>query len=241
MIKDDLRIYDDLSSLSEGFTSFLTNEVMNGSQPINIALSGGSTPKVIFNYWSSQCKDSINWENICFFWGDERCVPPNDEMSNYGMTKEYLLDKINISPNNIFRIHGENEAHEEALWYSDVLDDYLPVVNEIPAFNLVMLGLGDDGHTLSIFPDQIELWNISQNCAVSKHPETGMERVTINGKIVNNSFKVAFLVTGESKAEKIRDIIHNREKYQNLYPAALVNPDSGHIHWFLDKAAASLL
>lgn len=241
MIKDEIKIFKDLTSLSEDFTQFIISEVIKHNGEPNIALSGGSTPKIIFEYWSKNYKKALPWDKMKFFWGDERCVPPDDSMSNYGMTKSYLFDNVEIPQNNIFRIHGENESHEEAEWYSDILHDYLPEENNSPAFDLVMLGLGDDGHTVSIFPDQINLWNENKTCVVAKHPETGMERVTITGKIVNNARKVVFLVTGESKAEKVRDIIHNRKQFLKLYPAASVAPKSHQIYWFMDEAAASLL
>jgi len=241
MIKDDIRIYKDLTSLSEGFTRFLIEDVIKFNGEPSISLSGGSTPKVIFDYWSKNYKIALPWDKIKFFWGDERIVPPDENMSNYGMTREHLFDNVEIPQNNIFRIHGENEAREEAVWYSDILRDYLPMENEIPTFDLVMLGLGDDGHTVSIFPNQIDLWNNPDICTVAVHPESGMERVTITGKVVNNARNVVFLVTGKGKAEKVRDIIHHREEFLSKYPAALVSPRSQRLYWFMDEEAASLL
>ncbi|NDW18619.1 6-phosphogluconolactonase [Dysgonomonas sp. 216] len=241
MIKDNIKIYKDLTALSEGFTRFLTDTVIKRNSQPNIALSGGSTPKVIFEYWSKNYSKALPWDRMKLFWGDERCVPPHDSMSNYGMTKDLLIDKVDILPNNIFRIHGESEPHEEAQWYSEVLTDHLPVENGIPVFDLVMLGLGDDGHTVSIFPDQIQLWYDDRLCIVTHHPESGMERVSITGKVINNARNVAFLVTGKSKAEKVKEIIQNRSDFEAKYPAALVTPASGEIVWFMDEAAASLL
>lgn len=240
MIKDELHIYKDTALLSEAFTHFLQEKVLTGKE-ISLALSGGSTPKVIFDYWSENCKTELPWDKILLFWGDERCVPPNDSMNNYAMTKEHLLDKIDIPTNNIFRIHGENEPDEEAVWYSNVLNAELAKANKIPEFDLVILGLGDDGHTASIFPYQIDLWNSMSNCVVAAHPESGMKRISITGRIINNAKHVVILSTGEGKAKRVKEIIKTREQFINVYPAAKIAPKSKQLHWFLDEAAASLL
>ena len=241
MIKEEIKVYDDTQALSKGFTEFL-QKLLDVYPHINLSLSGGSTPKVLFDYWAVNCKDTIDWERICFFWGDERCVPPEDDMSNYGMTKKHLFDKVSDIPdNNVFRIHGENESHEEVSWYSRILNRRLPKRKDIPMFEVVMLGLGDDGHTVSIFPHQMELWDSEQDCVLAQHPESGMQRVSLSGRVVNNSQYVVFLATGRNKAEKVRDIIKNRKDFLNKYPAAKVNPKKGYLYWFLDEDAASLL
>lgn len=241
MIKEEINVYDSTRELSEGFTSFL-KKILDVYPQVNISLSGGTTPKVLFDYWAENCRESIDWDRVFFFWGDERCVPPEDEMSNFGMTKKHLFDKVpEITKRNIYRIHGENESEEEALWYSKVLSVKLMQRQEIPSFEIVMLGLGDDGHTVSVFPHQIELWDSKESCIVAEHPESHMERVSISGRVVNNSQHVVFLVTGKGKAEKVRDIIKNRKEFLDKYPAAKVNPKKGYLYWFLDKEAASLL
>lgn len=241
MIKEEIKIYEDPNALSEAFTEFLL-KLMDVYPHMNLALSGGTTPKVIFDYWAEHCKDRIDWNRVSFFWGDERCVPPENVMNNYGMTKDHLFDKVPAIPNNnIYRIHGENEPEEEALWYSRVLSGKLMQKLDMPSFEVVMLGLGDDGHTVSIFPSQIDLWDSKDICVVAEHPESGMQRVSISGRVVNNSQYVVFLATGKNKAEKVRDIIKNRKDFINKYPAARVNPKKGYLYWFLDKEAASLL
>lgn len=240
MIKEEINIYKDVKSLSEGFTVFI-QKLLDVYPRVNLSLSGGTTPKAIFDYWAENCKDNIDWARITFFWGDERCVPPENEMNNFGMTKDHLIDKIPaIKSNNIKRIHGENEPHEEAEWYSRVLDRKLLQRKGVPCFEIVMLGLGDDGHTVSIFPNQIELWDSDESCVVAQHPESGMSRVSLTGKIVNNAQYAVFLVMGKNKAEKVRDIIKYRDQFQK-YPAAKVNPTYGYLYWFLDEEAASLL
>lgn len=241
MIKEEIEIYQDAAALSEGFTAFL-KKLLDVYPRVNIALSGGTTPKVIFDYWAENCKDSIDWSRLFFFWGDERCVPPENVMNNYGMTKDHLFDKIPAIPrNNIYRIHGENEPEEEAEWYSKVLETRTMQRRQVPCFEIVMLGLGDDGHTVSIFPDQISLWDSKDFCVIGEHPESKMKRVSLSGQVVNNAQYVVFLATGKNKAEKVRDVIKNRDQFLDKYPAAKVNPKKGYLYWFLDSDAASLL
>ncbi|MDR2956293.1 MAG: 6-phosphogluconolactonase [Prevotella sp.] len=241
MIKEEVNIYADKTSLSKGFTDFLL-KLMDVYPHMNLALSGGTTPKVIFDYWAENCKDLIDWERISFFWGDERCVPPENVMNNFGMTKDHLFDKVpNITSNSIYRIHGENEPEEEAQWYSRILTAKLLQRKGMPSFEVVMLGLGDDGHTVSIFPQEIDLWDAKETCVVGEHPESHMKRVTITGSVVNNAQYVVFLATGANKAEKVRDIIKSRKEFVDKYPAARVDPNKGYIYWFLDEEAASLL
>ena len=242
MIMDKMiNIYKDVEALSEGFTSLLKAELAN-REIVNVSLSGGSTPKALFNYWVANCSESIDWNRIAFFWGDERCVPPTDEMSNFGMTKGLLFDKIpTIDRKKIHRIHGENESKEEVQWYTSIMGKYLPKENNLPVFDIMMLGMGDDGHTVSIFPYQIELWNAEADCVTAQHPETGMERVSLTGRIVNNARNIVFLVTGKNKADKVKQIIEEHEKFVDIYPAAKVNPVNGKLFWMLDEEAASLL
>lgn len=241
MINDKLHIFNEEKALSQGFTGFMLTEIINEGNAANIALSGGNTPKTLFDYWSNNYSDKIPWDAIRLFWVDERCVPPDDEMSNYGMTKEHLLNRIEMPSNNIFRIHGENDAEDEVRWYSEILHSELPQNSNVPELDLIMLGLGEDGHTASIFPDRIDLWESGENCVATTHPDTDMKRISMTGKVINNARNIAFLVTGKSKAERVRDIIKSRDFLRNEYPAARVSPKNQQIHWFLDEDAASLL
>jgi len=213
----------------------LIDYLLQSKPTINVSLSGGSTPKALFDYWAKVKQEPDYWQRIRLFWCDERCVPPDDEMSNYGMTKEHLLDKIPIPAENIFRIVGENAPEQEAVRYGDLIE------KEVSSFDLVLLGLGDDGHTVSIFPSSIKLWKSSRLCVVNLHPESGMKRITITGRVVNAANYVAFLVTGGSKATKVQEIILHRREHLSRYPAAKVVPASGNLFWLLDTQAAALL
>lgn len=232
----ELKIYTSKEEVAERFSEYLV-KITNSKEEVHIALSGGSTPKIVFDVLAKEYGADINWDNVHFYWGDERCVPPTHEESNYKMTVTHLFEKISIPEGNIHRIYGEDDPKQEAKRYAELLDEKLPKRKKIPQFDLVILGMGDDGHTASIFPHEIELWDAKENCAVAVHPDSGQRRITITGKIINNSMEVAFLVTGAGKAEKVEEIMKKEGDYVT-YPASLVAPKSGQLVWFLDSAAA---
>jgi len=231
------KIYSSKADLAREFSKWLSEFIDRSKGEINIALSGGSTPQMIFEELAAFYNDKIDWSRVHFYWGDERCVPPTDMDSNFGMTAELLLSKINVPSENVHRIKGENNPEEEAINYSNLLAESLPKAEGLPSFELVILGMGDDGHTASIFPHQIVLWDDENNCVVATHPDSGQNRISITGKIINNARTVAFLVTGTAKAKKVSEIQNSEGNYSS-YPASLVMPSSGQLIWFLDEDAA---
>lgn len=235
----EVKVYNDKNEVAEQFSSYFT-KLVKGKEIVHVALSGGSTPKLIFDVLAAEYGDKIDWAKIHFYWGDERCVPPTDEQSNYKMIVDHLFSKINIPTENIHRVLGENDPLGEAMRYSNLLEINLDRVDDVPQFDLVILGMGDDGHTASIFPHEIELWNSPEHCVVATHPDSGQKRVSINGSVINTAKEVVFLVTGASKAQKV-DEIHNKKNGFKQYPASLVEPKSGRLLWFIDKDTASLL
>ena len=135
---------------------------------------------------------------------------------------------------------GENDPIVEAKEYSKLLEDKLPIVNGNPQFNFVLLGLGEDGHTASIFPNQIELFNSPNNCDVAVHPISGQKRITITGNVINNAETVAIIAIGKSKADRVYEIINQTEVAKN-YPASLVKTLNGKVNWFLDVESSGRL
>lgn len=236
----EIRIHETQSQLNIEFTKWFKS-ILKKSGSINVALSGGSTPKAIFDYWASLPKGEIDWSMIKFFWGDERCVSPTDEESNYRMTKEHLLEHIDIPESNIFRIKGENPPSEEQYIYADILCSEVEHSGCIPSFDIMILGMGDDGHTASIFPYQRNLWFSPQLCIEATHPNSGQKRISLTGKVINASKNIAFLVTGKNKADKVKEIIEMPYESAKIYPAALVKPSEGNLLWFLDDDAAKLI
>jgi len=192
---------------------------------------------VVFDELAEHYRERIPWARVHLYWGDERCVPPVHEESNYGMCAERLLSHIDIPPGNIHRIKGEEPPAREAERYAALLGDMLPKKYRLPRFDLVMLGLGEDGHTASVFPHEMKLWDSRNYCEVATHPDTGQKRITLSGKLINNAAHVAFLVTGGGKAEKVKQILQQQGNYKN-FPASRVSPRSGELHWFLDREAA---
>ncbi len=232
-----LKIANTKNELALDFSRYLAI-LIAARDEVHIALSGGSTPKVVFDELAANFQPDIDWNKVHLYWGDERCVSPEDEQSNYKMTADHLISKIQIPATNIHRVFGENDPLEEAKRYGDLLSEKLPRANGLPQFDLVVLGMGDDGHTASIFPHEIDLWESDRCCEVATHPETGQNRITITGQLINNAGIVAFLVTGDNKAEKVKEI-HGQEGAYQTYPASLVAPTTGKLLWFLDASAAA--
>ncbi|WP_421805531.1 6-phosphogluconolactonase [Flagellimonas sp.] len=235
----NLKIYKDKQKVAEQFSSYFVDQVKDKGT-FHVALSGGSTPKIVFDVLAENFSDKVDWNKVHFYWGDERCVPPSDDESNYKMTVEHLFSKIELPKENIHRILGEKDPKGEALRYANLLEINLDRVEGVPQFDLVILGMGDDGHTASIFPHEIELWDAEDHCVVATHPDSGQKRVSINGKVINTAKAVAFLVTGASKSEKVKAVVEKTEGSE-AYPASLVHPASGNLVWFLDEEAAALL
>ncbi|GMN09198.1 6-phosphogluconolactonase [Croceitalea sp. MTPC9] len=234
-----VKVYKDKQEVAQEFSSYFA-DLVKDKEAFHVALSGGSTPKIVFDVLALEYGTKIDWSKIHFYWGDERCVPPTDEQSNYRMTVDHLFSKIDVPKENIHRVLGENDSLGEAMRYSNLLEINLDRVEAVPQFDLVILGMGDDGHTASIFPHEIDLWNAQEHCVVATHPDSGQERVSINGNVINTAKDVVFLVTGVGKAEKV-DEIHNRKEGYDQYPASLVKPKSGNLTWFMDEAAADAL
>ncbi len=235
----EIKTYKDKTEVAKAFSSYFAKAVSTKGD-FHVALSGGSTPKLIFDVLATEYGDKIDWSNIHFYWGDERCVSPTDEQSNYKMTVDHLFSKITVPKENIHRVLGENDPTAEAMRYANLLEINLDRVDGIPQFNMVILGMGDDGHTASIFPHEIELWDAQDHCVVATHPESGQKRVSLNGAVINRAKEVVFLVTGSAKKEKVKTILGKEEGFKR-FPAALVQPNEGELTWFLDEDAAAEL
>jgi 6-phosphogluconolactonase len=238
--KNNIRIFPTPFELAESFAADISGMISSASpdKPFTIALAGGSTPELMYNVLGDHYANEVNWDKSVFFWGDERCVPPGNPESNYGMAFRALIRKINISSKNVHRIMGENDPIKEAVRYSDDITANTQNRNGLPWFDLVLLGLGDDGHTASIFPGMTHLISSTEICEVTHHPSSGQRRITITGNVLNNSSIVAFLVTGEKKADVVRLILNNETGSEKL-PASLIAPSNGKVIWLLDNSAAA--
>lgn len=218
----------------------LANKAAKDNRFFHLAVSGGSTPKLLFQILADNFEKDIPWEKVKLYWVDERCVPPTHAESNYRMTFDALLYKGFLPEENIMRMKGENKPEDEALRYEQVLVAQLPQADAYPQFDLILLGMGDDGHTASIFPHQMQLLDTEQSVAVGTHPQSGQKRITLTGKTIHKAQQVAFLITGDTKASILKEIVL-QEQTAEKYPAAHISSADGQVHFYLDKAAASLL
>lgn len=233
----ETKIFGNKEALARYFADHLL-QMVEENRHLNVALSGGSTPKIIFDLLSNKYRDAIEWSKVRFFWGDERIVPPDDLESNYGMTRRHLFDHVPVPAENIFRAKGELTPQEARKDYETVIDQNLPKRKGVSFFDLMLLGMGDDGHTASIFPHEIKLWDSPNLCEIATHPTSGQKRVTLTGKVINNAGEIIFLVTGENKAQKVAEIIQQKGAYQT-YPASRVNRYKS--LWLMDREAAKLI
>ena len=234
-------LFNDSNELAEQLArdfSEAVDEKAASGESLTVALSGGHTPKTFFEILAERYRESIPWDKVVFFWGDERCVPPDNDESNFKMTKGALLSKIVIPEANIHRVRGEDPPHNEALRYEEEIKEFIPGGgNGFPRFDWIFLGMGPDGHTASLFPGAPTLEEREKVCVVATHPETGQKRVSLTFPVLDNAKRVSFLVAGDSKAPVLKEIMESGGK-PLPYPASMVSPVDGVLEWYLDKAAA---
>ncbi|MEC6798590.1 6-phosphogluconolactonase [Photobacterium sp. S4TG1] len=210
------------------------------SQAVHISLSGGSTPKLLFKVLAqAPFADSIQWNNLHFWWGDERCVAPTDAESNFGEANELLFKYITIPAANIHRIRGEAEPVAECARFAAEMDAVIPHKQGLPAFDWILLGMGGDGHTASLFPHQTN-FDDPALAVIATQPQSGQQRISKTARLLENADRITYLVLGESKAEVLSEI--NSTPAEALaYPAAKIKASHGETEWYLDAAAAKLL
>ena len=240
--KATLRIFETADLMSEAAAEFIV-ELAAKSIAIRgkftIALSGGHTPDKLYSLLSSASyRDRIEWGKTFVFWGDERCVPLDDERNNAHQAKLLLLDKIEIPSVNIYPIPVELEPAEAAKKYEETLKVIFG--ETLPSFDLILLGLGDNGHTASLFPYTSVLIE-THHWVKEVHVEEQKEwRITMTVPLINQADKIAFIVSGKEKAEILQSVL-NGPYDPDMYPAQLVQPVEGHLYWFADEAATGLI
>jgi 6-phosphogluconolactonase len=207
-----------------------------------IALSGGSTPKSMYTLIAANASATLPWDQMFFFWGDERHVPPDNPDSNYLMAKEALLSKVAIPPANVFRVPTENpDAAAAAADYEQTLRKFFALApGEFPRFDLILLGLGPDGHTASLFPETAALQEKTRLVVANWVEKLKTSRITLTLPVLNASRCVEFLVSGTEKAAVLHEVLEGDAPAEK-YPSKLVRPSEGKLIWFIDRAAASLL
>jgi 6-phosphogluconolactonase len=205
-----------------------------------IALSGGSTPKNLYTLIAANASANLPWDRMFFFWGDERHVPPDDPDSNYRMAKESFLSKVAIPAGNIFPVPAENpDAPAAAEAYEQTLRKFFALApGEFPRFDLILLGMGPDGHTASLFPETAALQEKSRLVVANWVEKLNASRITFTLPVLNAARCVAFLVSGTDKAAVLHEVLEGNAPAEK-YPSKLVRPSDGRLIWFVDRAAAS--
>jgi 6-phosphogluconolactonase len=205
-----------------------------------VALSGGNTPRSVYALLAEEKKDSLPWAKVYIFFGDERCVPPDHPDSNYRMARESLLSKVPIPPENVLRVHAELPAETAAEQYDRDLRTFFRVADGAwPDFDLILLGIGDDGHTASLFPGTAALKEQSRQVVANWVEKFHTYRITLTYPVLNHAEEVLFLGAGKSKAQILRDLFDPAK--MGAYPAQAVRPKDGRLLWLADQDAASLL
>ena len=244
-----ITVYPDNASLISGAAEFVAGLAVQAIATrglFTLALSGGNTPRPLYERLATTAfRDRIDWAKVQLFFGDERCVPPDDPQSNYLMVKTALLDQVPLPDANIHRLRGEEPPEQAAAAYANVLQktfggDAAAGGPPPEGFDLILLGMGDNGHTASLFPGlavvtETRRWVMAQYVEVA-----GMWRLTMTPVVLNAARQVAFLVSGGGKAEVLHRVLEG--EYQPVVlPSQIIKPTNGELHWLLDAPAAAKL
>jgi len=244
--KSDIQIVDTeaLSTTAATVIIHYIRETLEVKDFFTLVLSGGSTPKNTFTLLASDdsFRAQIPWESIHFFWGDERHVPPDHQESNYRMANEVMLSRVPVPGENIHRIKSEIlDAVKAAEQYEEELNKFFKLKRgQFPRFDCVLLGMGTDGHTASLFPGTEALHEESRLVVATWVEQFQTYRITLTLPVLNNADFTMFIVSGKEKAEMLKEVIEGKEQPTSL-PAQLIDPNHGRLLWIVDKGAASQL
>lgn len=243
---EHVHVYPDTAGLARAAAELfvhLAEGAVRARGRFTVALAGGSTPRGTYALLASEAfAPRVDWSRVHVFWGDERCVPPEHPESNHRMARETLLDHVPIPPANVHRIPCEQEPMRAAATYERTLQEFFALAPGagVPQFDLILLGMGDDGHTASLFPGTAALHERRRWVVAHYVEKLQAWRVTLTPAVLNAADHVAFLVSGAGKATRLREVL--RGSYQpDILPAQIVQPASGRLVWLVDAAAAALL
>ena len=237
-----IKTYPDAESLArEAAMHFIecANEATAEHDRFAVALAGGSTPKALYKTLATvELAPRVQWEKVHVFWGDERCVAPNNEDSNYRMAFDVMLRHLPIPVKQIYRMEGELEPKDAAKTYDARLKNFFG--QKPPRFDLILLGLGDDGHTASLFPGTKALTETKLWVMANYVRKFSAWRLTMTARLINQAANVTFLVSGKGKEEALRRVLASRYTPDEI-PAQMIRPDRGQLRWLVDRSAATLL
>ncbi|SDM23219.1 6-phosphogluconolactonase [Siphonobacter aquaeclarae] len=226
-----------LTGLAEYFLDVAQERIAETGR-FSVALSGGSSPKKLYEILAQSHAGDLDWSKVFFFFGDERNVPHTDKDSNYLMAKTALFDPLNIDPAHVFPVPTELGPEKAAAAYTETIAAFFGGGPQV--FDLVLLGLGDNSHTASLFPHTTILTDTSVGVKEVFLPEENVYRISLTAPLINQALNIAYLVYGKGKALAVRHIIEDEEDIQQ-FPAQLIDPTEGDLQWFLDEDAASEL
>jgi len=247
--KPDIRIVENVERLSwEAAEEFVrqARDAVRTRGTFTVALAGGSTPKAFYGLLGSQrgapFRARVPWDATHFFWGDERHVPPDHPDSNFRMANEAMLSRVPVAPQNVHRIHAENpDPSKAAEDYDQELREFFRLPSgQFPRFDLVLLGIGPDGHTASLFPGTDAVQEQKKLVAAPWVERFRTYRITLTPPVLNNAARIIFLVSGKEKAETLREILQG-EFQPHRFPAQLIRPTNGRLLWLVERAAGRLL
>lgn len=237
-----VRVFQDLEALSRSAAELFINLARQSIAKrgrFAVALSGGSSPKPVYSLLGlPPCRDAVSWPKVDLFWADERCVPPDHPESNYKLVFDSLLSNISIPGANIHRVKGEGEPGKAAKDYEEDLQKFFGSL-VVPAFDLIILGAGEDGHTASLFPGSPALQEATRLAFPVYLERPKRDRVTLTLPALNNASYILFLATGHAKSDVVSEILEGNNSQQ--FPAGLVRPVNGEVAWFIDREAAEKL
>lgn len=238
----ELKIYKDNAELSHEVARWITDYIvliLKKQERFVLVLSGGNTPHQLNTLLAaSPYKDKIDWSKLHIFWGDERYVPFEDERNNAKMAFDTLLNHVPVPADHIHKMQTDIFPEQSAMEYEKILREYFHHSHK--TFDLVLLGMGDDGHTLSLFPGTEVIYEESKLATAYFLPAQNMYRITLTAPVVNRAARIAFLVTGAGKADALKEVIEGDYK-PDIYPSQVIKPVDGELYWFTDEAAAGKL
>ncbi len=238
-------VYPDPAAMAQAAAARFTaaaRQAIAARGQFTVALSGGNTPRRLYELLAAEpFVSEVAWPAMHIFWGDERAVPPDDPASNYRLAAETLLRRVPVPPPQVHRIRAELPPEEAAADYECTLRDFFAHTEHGGAtFDLVLLGLGQDGHTASLFPRAAAIRERERWAVAYRVPDLGAWRITLTPPVLNAARQVLFLVSGADKAEAVRQVLRGPYRPDEL-PAQVIQPVAGDVHWLLDVAAAALL
>ena len=242
-MKPEIHIFNDLEDLSRAAVNLFVeqaNQSIAERDSFLVALNGGSTPTRLFQLLATDYGKSVDWSRVHVFWGDERCVLPGDAGSSYGQARDILLSHVLIPDANIHRIKGELEPAEASKDYSLTLREFASPGLKWPRFDLVYLGMGEDGHTASLFPGSPVDVSEPTRPVTAHYQDRPANRVTLTPVVFNCARVIVFMANGEKKANTLAEVLSDRYNPAQ-YPAQRIAPNDGRLIWLVDKAAASRL